>query len=148
MEGLAAASGVAGLLGLAIETGKILQEFTTKVRNAKEEISQMRTDITQLQSTLEQLARFLRSDDAQHHAFDYTRILCASTGNCKDQLESLRLNLQAAADRRLASWKWPLKSSESQRIAQTVRAYSSTFQFALSLDTTLDLPCYATRYSC
>lgn len=140
MEVLAAASGVAGLLSLTIETAKILNHFTIRVQNAKREINEVYHEVIQLQSTLGRLAQFLRSDEAKDHAFDYTRVLCTSTGNCQDELENLRRKIEVEANHRFARWKWPFNSSESHRAVQTLRAYTSTFHFALSIDTTFGLP--------
>src|SRR4051812_1025134 len=87
------ASGVVGILGLALEVTETIHSFTSSVSAAHEESANLALEVEQLSCVLQQFASFLRSDKAKDIAFQPTSGICNVMGLCQGQLQGLRTML-------------------------------------------------------
>jgi hypothetical protein len=75
MDPVSLSASIAGLLSLSIEITKPLNEYITGVKSAPTEAQSLLNEIMALNSVLEQLTKFLQSEDAKGIAFDQTSAL-------------------------------------------------------------------------
>jgi hypothetical protein len=92
------AAGIAGLLKLTIELTKIINEYTGSVKNAPKEAQELFKGLSALGHVLEQLNRFLCSENAKPNSFDHTCVLCFATNTCQDKLQSALRNFMKMSE--------------------------------------------------
>lgn len=139
MDPLSIAGSVAGLVGLTIEITKLITAYADSVKNAAEESLQLAQELSALQSTLDELSRFLKSQSAKPSSFSPTSTLVLATSSCYDSLKILQDILGKFMQvsegkkwyRKLA---WPLKREDHLQAVSTIHRFTQIFHFSLSID--------------
>ncbi|CCX04765.1 Protein of unknown function [Pyronema omphalodes CBS 100304] len=75
MDPFTIATGLAGLLSLAIEISGILSGYIGASKSAPKEVHDLLVKVSALQQVLEQLIVFLRSEEARQVSFNKTSVL-------------------------------------------------------------------------
>jgi hypothetical protein len=133
------ATGIAGLLKLTIELTKIINEYTGSVKNAPKEAQELFKGLSALGHVLEQLNRFLCSENAKPNSFDHTCVLCFATNTCQDKLQSalrkfMKMSEGSKWSQNFERLKWPLDKQENLHTVDTLHRCAQTFQFSLTID--------------
>ena len=134
MDPFSISVGIAGLVGLTATTLKYTRSYLNGVRDAKNSIAALITELEALQSNLSSLDEFLRGNSAKGLAFQRTSALRTCTTACESKLMSLCKKLGQLDDSRTSRFLWPLSEKEHQKTIQELRAFTQWLQFALSID--------------
>lgn len=135
-EPLGIASGVAGLLSLAITVVDTSYRYVSNVRNASRAVQSYFRELSALKKVL------IRVDEVVHN-LDITDLLSTNQSllyegcldECKVELESLHQRLKKRkADNAFNRLSWPFAEAETQRLVETLHRYQSVFHTALSAD--------------
>lgn len=143
MDPFSVSTGLAGFLSLTIEITKVLKEYIGNVKSAKEDALTLSTELASLGFVLNQLVKFLRSNDSdlQGTCFDQTSVLHSVIAICKDKLEHVYKRLEkfhkAVTAGKLHGLferlKWPFEKEECESAIKTLRSCSQIFSFSLSV---------------
>lgn len=138
MDPLSVASGVAGLISLAIDVGQIASDYCIAVKNAPKDIQELREEFISLSHILEQLKAFLESESCKGKSFDKTSVLCCAVGSCKDKVATISEKLKRSDGGRLSKMvdrlHWPFQQNDVLQMVETLRRYIQTFQFSLTIE--------------
>lgn len=128
--------GIAGLLSLVAKTLSLTNDYVSRVKNAKDSVATLVTELETLRSNLSSLDTLLRSDTAGTHglAFPQTSVLRSCTSACESKLKTLCKRLGEMGDGKSSRFLWPLRQKEQEKTVQELRAFSQWLQFSLSLD--------------
>ncbi|OBT73030.1 hypothetical protein VF21_07727 [Pseudogymnoascus sp. 05NY08] len=126
--------GIGGLATLVAQTVAAAQSYLSSVRNARESITTLVTELEALQSSLSSLQEFLRSDSVKGLAFERNSVLRSCASACESKLKALCKKLGQVGDNRTSRYLWPLNEKEHLKTVQELRAFSQRIQFALSVD--------------
>jgi hypothetical protein len=137
-EAIALASGVAGLLSLAIQITTISHRYISGFKGASKAVQSLFRELSALQKVLIQL-----QDIAQNPEYEeFTVHLQASVGiaECHQELDRIRQKLQkrkadGAVSASLNRLTWPFVEDETQRLVEVLYRYQVTFTSSLFLDT-------------
>ncbi|CCX31584.1 hypothetical protein FPQ18DRAFT_418713 [Pyronema domesticum] len=131
---------VAGLIGLAIETSKILGGFVADVKNAPDDARTLHMEITAFCQVLEKLVTFLRNEDLKGISFDETSALCSIISSCEEQIQGLykKLGQRSATTSRIGGIieriKWPFQKEDFEATVPSITRFTQVFQFSLTID--------------
>ncbi|KAF2734117.1 hypothetical protein EJ04DRAFT_603796, partial [Polyplosphaeria fusca] len=138
---LSVAAGVAGLLSLTIQLCDKLTEYTSSVKNAAEESSDLNVRLRALANVLDRLGRFLR-EQKDTAAFEPTSVLYQTTQQCHEKLKSLETVVSSFMKETQVKnhvWKrcvmWPLKKREHEQTVFAIQHWMDIFNLSLSMDT-------------
>jgi hypothetical protein len=136
-EAVALASGIAGLLSLAIEITKISHRYVSSFKGASKAVQSYFRELSALQGSLVQLQRI--AEDPENE--EQTGFLRSTVGvdECHKELDGIRQKLQKrTADRAFPSTlnrlTWPFVEDETCRLVKTLHRYQALFSSALSAD--------------
>lgn len=137
---LSIASGVAGLVSLAIEATKLTRKYLTEVRHANESVLQclealllLRDVLDRLQASVKTASQSellaLRPKLTDHTSFD----------RCKRQLEDISRRLEELFDsngkvRKRFMLSWPFNKHETLEIIHRLYSYRDIFVATLTAD--------------
>jgi hypothetical protein len=140
MAGIGEAASVIAVIDLAAKTASLCFQYSRDVAGAKKEITELQTELFDLQNVLEKVKRLLDQPDSakllafseSKHAFD----------NCKDELKELNRRLNVSTTRKslsrlgLRALKWPLESKEVEKAVNHLERYKNTISLVLQTDQT------------
>lgn len=106
----------AGFLGLAIQITQILQTYVDSVRSTHEEAQKLLTDVAALAYVLEDIVKFLGSEDLKGRSFDKTSLLLVSIEVGRSCLERLFAKLTKIRDSFLIE-KWNHGNCYADKVA-------------------------------
>jgi hypothetical protein len=136
-EAVALASGIAGLLSLAIEITKISHRYVSSFKGASKAVQSYFRELSALQGSLVQLQRI--AEDPENE--EQTGFLRSTVGvdECHKELDRIRQKLQKrTSDRAFPSTlnrlTWPFVEDETRRLVKTLHRYQALFSSALSAD--------------
>ncbi|KAI5786234.1 hypothetical protein FPQ18DRAFT_308786 [Pyronema domesticum] len=121
MDPLSLSASAAGLLSLAIEVTKILTSYTSAVKSAPQDASELNTEILALGHILEKLVEILRID---HDAgtgggtsFDEQSVLRSVMSACQEHIAAVykrvaKLHSTDKVSSLVERMVWPLKKDE------------------------------------
>ncbi|KAI9717311.1 MAG: hypothetical protein M1812_004838 [Candelaria pacifica] len=132
-------TGIVGIISLAIEVTKITAEYASGFQNAPTTITDLQQELTSLTEVLQQLTKFLKSEQLKGSAFHDVSVLCATKDACEKKISELRTkllkhNTGGSLPKALRRLKWPLDEKESRQAVEDLHRYSQTFQFGLNID--------------
>lgn len=138
------ATGLAGLISLALELGKITREYQQAFQTTHDVVDDFISELKTLEDILKNLEHFLNASPARQISFSNSSCLCVTTGLCKKSLEHILTRLRSNRPKGRAisivrRIRWPFDKQEIEQTIQNIRAYAHTFQFALTLDGWYDL---------
>jgi hypothetical protein len=138
MDPFTIATGLAGLLSLAIEINGILNGYIGASKSAPKEVHDLLVKVSALQHVLEQLIVFLRSEEARQVAFDKASVLSSVIGSCQQKIEALCKKLDVICKPKtnkmrvlIESVKWPLRKEECLQTVAELHQFAQTFEFSL-----------------
>ena len=139
MDPFSLATGVAGLLPLALQLIKLTNSYIDEIRNAPDYIANLKQELSALAEVLDRLEVFLKTEEAKGTAFDDFAVLCKTRDACHERMTPLAAKLEASQEGGKASGlfhriKWPLKSEATVAVTQDLSRYAATFHFALNIE--------------
>lgn len=134
MDPFSLALGIGSLAALVAQTVTVARSYLSSVRNARESITTLVTELEALQSNLFSLQEFLRSDSVKGLAFERNSVLRSCASACESKLKALCKKLGQVGDNRTSRYLWPLNEKEHLKTVQELRDFGQRIQFALSVD--------------
>lgn len=136
MDPLSAASGIAGLLSLALQVGMTIGIYANAVKGASKDAQKMEREIQAFSSVLKQLCEFLQSKDADHVAFEPTSVLLVATNSCDKELKDLHKKLEKftkgdKTSRVLQILSWPFTEKENRETIDTIHRWTQLYSLSL-----------------
>jgi hypothetical protein len=126
--------GIAGLTGLVATSIAFARNYLSAVKNGKESIRILVTELEALQANLTNLDAFLKSASARDLTFEPTSVLRSCTMSCEASLKTLCKKLGQVGESKTSRYLWPLSENEHQKFMQDLRNFARWIQFALSID--------------
>jgi len=126
--------GIAGLTGLVATSIAFARNYLSAVKNGKESIRILVTELEVLQANLTNLDAFLKSASAKDLTFEPTSVLRSCTMICEVSLKTLCKKLGQVGESKTSRYLWPLSENEHQKTMQDLRNFARWIQFALSID--------------
>lgn len=150
MDGLSSAASVIAVIQLTGSLVKLCGGYIQKVKGARDEILKLQRAIAGLQGTLQDLQKFLQSNDGK--ALPTSSRLVSNVTDCLSDLRALEARLDPGPGKKLMrkvgrrALKWPLKRTEMEGVTQNLERYKSSFLLSLGVDQTYVYP--ARYYEC
>ena len=136
MDPVSLALGIAGVVPLITKAIQCAKEYGSAVREAKDAIGSLISELEALQSSIENLHKFLKCDALAGDStrFQQTSVLLSCSTACEAKLRALCQKLGQASDTRRSRFLWPLGKEEHQKTLQELRSFTNWMHFALSID--------------
>ncbi|KAI9791792.1 MAG: hypothetical protein M1835_000095 [Candelina submexicana] len=133
------ATGLVGIISLTIEVTKITTEYTSGFQKAPTAIADLQQELVSLTEVLQQLNKFLESQQLKGSAFHDASVLCATKDACERKIIELHRKLSkhnagGTLSKTLRRLKWPLDEEENRQAVEDLHRYMETFQFSLNID--------------
>ncbi|KAJ5819444.1 hypothetical protein N7474_005035 [Penicillium riverlandense] len=138
MDGLSSASSVIAVIQLTGNLVKLCGGYIQEVKDARDEIFTLQRSIAGLHGTLQDLQRFLQSNDGK--ALPTSSRLVSNITDCLSDLRALEARLDPGKGEKLMrkvgfrALKWPLKRKEVEGVTQNLEKYKSSFLLSLHVD--------------
>ena len=137
MDGVSVASGVAGLITLAIQVSDEIYRYVKAISERAKNAKELHSELLLLGEVLSQLADFLHSEQVKGTAFDEHSVLQRSISECKDRIERIGDKLKPKEGNRLVRTMdklvWPFKEETIRQLMENLRRFRSTFEFAVTI---------------
>jgi hypothetical protein len=150
-EAVALASGIAGLLSLAIEIAKISHRYVSSFKGASKAVQSYFRELSALQGSLIQLQRIAEDPETE----EQTSFLRSTVGvdECSKELDRIRQRLQkrtadTAFPSTLNRLTWPFMEDETRRLVKTLHRYQNLFSSALAADNLYLCLCWCSLATC
>jgi hypothetical protein len=140
MDGLSSAASVIAVIQLTGSLVKLCGGYIQEVKDARDEIFTLQRVIADLQGTLQELQKFLQSNDGK--ALPTSSRLVSNIIECFSDLRALEARLDLGKGKKLMrklglrALKWPLKRTEVEGVVQNLERYKSSFLLSLQVDQT------------
>lgn len=136
MDPLSAATGIAGLLSLALQVGMTIAAYANSVKGASKSAQKLEREIQAFSSVLQQLCDFLQSKDADHLVFEPVSVLLVATNSCDKELSDLekkigKLSTGDKASRMLQRLSWPFTEEENQKTVDAIHRWTQLYSLSL-----------------
>lgn len=132
------ASGIAGLITLALQVGTVIAEYSIAVKEGPKNIQELKQELLLLGEVLSQLQDFLYSEKLRGRSFDSNSVLQSAIASCKVRIErigdKLRRTDGGRASRIVEKLKWPFETKEVDKEVTNMRSYTQAFQFSLTIE--------------
>lgn len=138
MDGLSSAASVIAVIQLTGSLVKLCGGYIQEVKNARDEILTLQRAITGLQGTLEDLQKFLQSNDGK--TLSTSSRLVSNITDCLSGIRALEARLDSGKGKQLMrkvglrALKWPLKRTDLEGVIQNLERYKSSFLLSLQMD--------------
>lgn len=137
MDPLSISFGVAGLVPLVAGAIKVVRNYWTGVRGAKEKVEALMTELEALQHSLNALQELLDSNThgPRGIAGDQSSVLTSCSAACRVKLQALvkKLERPGLAKGKMHALKWPFEEQEHRETISELRSLSAWMQFSLSI---------------
>lgn len=138
MDGVSVASGIAGLISLAIQVSGTITTYYNAIKERSKNVQELLNELELLSHVLSDLRDFLQSKNARGLSFDTNSILQRAISDCRDRVERIGEALRPSDGGRFAraidKLKWPFEHKDVIQMVQNLRAYRETFHFAVTLE--------------
>ncbi|KIV85881.1 hypothetical protein PV11_01533 [Exophiala sideris] len=138
MDGVSVASGIAGLISLAIQVSGTITTYYNAIKERSKNVRELLSELELLGHVLCDLRDFLQSKNARGLSFDTNSILQKAISDCRDRIERIGDALKPSDGGRLArafdKLTWPFEHKDVIQMIQNLRAYRETFHFAVTLE--------------
>jgi hypothetical protein len=139
---LSVSASILGIVGIAAQIIKILNDYVGSVRSASEEAQTLKTEAVSIHSVLQRLADFL-DDAADEITINFAKecVLCSAIEECNQIMVRLHrafgktLRKKSGGKGIIENLIWPLKREDYEKDMQNLRKLLQIFEFALSLST-------------
>ena len=138
MDGVSLASGIAGLITLALQVSSVIADFTIAVKEGPQNIKELHQKLLLLGEILSQLQDFLRSEKGKGRSFDSNSVMQSAISSCKARIERIGDKLKPSVGGKMSRLadrlKWPFESKEVEKMVTNLRSYTQAFQFSLTIE--------------
>lgn len=138
MDGVSVASGVAGLITLALQVSGTIAIYVNSIKERSKTIQELHDELLLLGEVLSGLLDFLQSEKAKGKSFDTDSVLSRAIRDCRARIERIGDRLKPSdggkVARALDKLKWPFEQREVMQMVENLRRFGQTFQFALTLE--------------
>ncbi|KAL2399710.1 Ankyrin-1 [Exophiala dermatitidis] len=138
MDGVSVASGVAGLLTLALQVSETIVVYVNSVKERSKNIQELHNELLLLGEVLSGLRDFLQSESARKSIFATNSVLHRALQDCRSRIErigdKLKVSNGGKVSRTLEKLMWPFEQKEVMHMVENLRRYTQTFQFALTIE--------------
>jgi hypothetical protein len=138
MEAVSSTASVIAVIQLTGSLVKLCGGYLREVRNARGEILTLQQGITGLQESLQDLQKFLQSNNG--NALRTSSRLLSNIAHCLSELQALETRLDQGKGKKLMSKmglraiQWPLKRTEVDGVVKNLERRKSSFLLALQVD--------------
>lgn len=138
MDGLSSAASVIAIIQITGSLVKLCGGYMREVKDARDEICTLQRNIAGLQGTLQDLHKFLQSNDGK--ALPTSSGLGSNIADCLSDLRGLEERLDPGKGKKLMkrfgfrALKWPLKRVEVEVVTQNLEKHKSSFLLSLQVD--------------
>jgi len=138
MDGVSVASGIAGLITLAITVTGTLTEFVTAIRDKPKNVKELHDELLLLGEVLSQLRDFLAEEEAKGRSFSRNSVLQKAITDCYARIERIGDKLKPTEGGKIARaldrMKWPFEQKDVLQMVENLRRFTHTFQFAVTIE--------------
>jgi hypothetical protein len=136
MDPLSVASGIAGLLGVALRVGMTIGVYTSAVKGASKDAQKLEREVEAFTFVLKQLNDFLQSKDAAHVVFEPTCVLLVATNSCDKELGDLQKKLEKHSKgdktaRLIHMLTWPFTDKENKDTIDAIHRWTQLYSLSL-----------------
>lgn len=131
------ATGVAGLIGVAIQVTQITSQFLGDVGNATSEARDLHSEMVLFTKALEEFNAFLKGPAMEWSSITDGSVLISLVSACESKLKSLNCVLSPYALKNSAGksvmrqLQWPLKKRDTYQKTQDLHRLATAMQFSL-----------------
>lgn len=140
MDGVSLASGIAGLITLALQISGTIHEYTVAAKNKYKDIEELQGELILLSENLSNLRDVLEDEKLKGRSFDPdgNSVLWKAIKDCRRRIERIGDELLpptgGKVDRALDRIIWPFKQKEVVKMVDNLRRFSAIFQFAVNIE--------------
>ena len=138
MDPLSIAASIAGLISLTIQVSESVTSYGKAVKDAPKSIEEMISELYSMLSVLRQLESLFRSQQVKCSSFDHSSVLALAIIRCDENIGKLLSKLRQMESHKLSRaferLQWPFSEKNLNKILVTIRRYTATFQFALTVE--------------
>lgn len=138
MDGVSVASGVAGLVSLALQVSETVVVYVNSLRERSKNIQELHDELLLLGEVLSGLRDFLQSEQGRVSTFGSNSVLQKALSDCRARIERIGERLKTSDGgkiaRALEKLRWPFEQKEVMEMVDNLRRYTQTFQFALTIE--------------
>ncbi|OAQ62508.1 vegetative incompatibility protein HET-E-1 [Purpureocillium lilacinum] len=140
MEGLGVAASVIAVVELSAKVASLCLEYSKGVKNAKDDIARLRTEVVGLQSAAKSVDELLIGPSGER--LKASQQLRNTVRESQAQLRTLHERLRPKTARealtrlRLRALKWPFENSEVEKVIQDITRCTQAINLALQVDQT------------
>ncbi|KAI5863467.1 hypothetical protein GGS23DRAFT_567180 [Durotheca rogersii] len=140
MDGLSIAASIIAVVDLSTKTALLCSQYYRDVKDARDDISRLKREASQLESTFENVRSLLDSPDGAR--LKASQPLRTAVEESLARLQVLEKELRPSKGRRavrvfsLRALTWPFKSKDVDKIVQDLRRCTETVSLALQVDQT------------
>lgn len=138
MDGVSVASGIAGLISLALQVSGTVAIYINSIKERAKNIQELHDELLLLGEVLSGLRDFLASELAKGRSFDNNSVLQNAIRDCRTRIERVGDKLKPSEGgkfaRTLDKLKWPFEQREVTHMVESLRRYGQTFHFAVTIE--------------
>ncbi|OAP63558.1 hypothetical protein AYL99_02785 [Fonsecaea erecta] len=138
MDGVSAASSVAGLVTLALQVSATIAMYVGAIKERTNTIRDLHDELLLLGEVLSGLRDFMESEKIKGRALDTQSVLSQAIRDCRHRMERIGDRLKPSTGGKLAraidQLKWPFEQREVMQMVDNLRRYTQTFQFAFTME--------------
>ena len=132
------ASGIAGLITLALQISGTIREYIVAARNKSKNIEELQSELILLSENLNNLRDVLEDEKLKGRSFDANSVLWTAIKDCRRRIERIGDELLPSTggklDRALDRLKWPFQQKEVVAMVENLRRFTQLFQFAINIE--------------
>ena len=141
MEALAGVASVVAVVQAADRIITLCANYASAVKDAKEDIERLRSEVEAFHKVLKSVSEMANSGEMElHTSQSVLQELVGTITECKSLYSDLEAQLDPGKGRKmmdrfgLRALKWPLKSKDVIKVAESLNRYKGTITLALNLD--------------
>jgi hypothetical protein len=138
MDGVSVASGIAGLVTLALQISGTIREYVVAAKNKSKDIEELQDELVLLSENLNNLHDIFEDEKLQGRSIDPDSVLWNAITDCRRRIERIGEELLPSTggkvDRALDKLKWPFQAKEVLKMVENLRRFSNIFQFAINIE--------------
>jgi Fungal N-terminal domain of STAND proteins len=141
MDPFSAASGIAGLIAIAVKTAQMVGEYVTLVHEHKKHAEELHKELLLMKEVLDQLKDMIQEErrngrltSANHE--DRNTVLGKAFSDCTKTIEQIQERLKEPVNKfkkAMAKFQWPFEQKEIHRMVESLRKYTQLFQLSLTV---------------
>ena len=138
MDGVSVASGIAGLITLALQISGTIREYIAAAKNKSKDIEELQGELILLSENLNNLHEILEDEKLKGRSFNANSVLWTAIKDCRRRIERIGDELIPSTggkiDRALDRLKWPFQQKDVVAMVENLRRFTQLFQFAINIE--------------